>query len=244
MSSSVHKLAVSPELLVTGHAGEILVKAMGSRLAGQDTYKNTVPSTITPRSISWACYWLDWSLWCCYHRACQFSSWDAGIFRQILYSLPSWNSALPFWFRYFCPRGRDLDLDCNASWMFWILISFKIQAGVFLGFADLEKYAYASILMIGHRRFAVKQTMDFIHARFTLTACTVSHLWIRLVPSPTTAQLESEQAVHISDDSCDIDKGINAALNPLHELVVLSQPFLKAAEVSTSESEWSDGFRE
>jgi len=165
-------------------------------------------------------------------------------FRQILYSLPSWNSALPFWFQYFFPRGRDLDLDCNASWVFRIPISFKIQAGVFLEFADLEKYAYASILMIGHRRFAVKQTMDFIHALFTLTACTVSHLWIRLVPSPTTAQLESEQAVHISDDSCDVDKGINAALNPLHELVVLSQPFSKAAaEVSTSESEWSDGFR-
>jgi len=61
--------------------------------------------------------------------------------------------------------------------MFWILKSFKIQAGVFPGFASLEKYAYGSILMIGHRRFAiVKQTMDFIHALIPLTACTVSHL--------------------------------------------------------------------
>jgi len=90
-------------------------------------------------------------------------------------------------------RGRSLNLDGNASWMFWIPISFKIQAGVFLGFATLEKYTYGSILMIGHRQFAVvKQTMNFIYALFTLTACPVSHLWIRLVRSPTTAQPESE----------------------------------------------------
>jgi len=62
----------------------------------------------------------------------------------------------------FLSRGRDLDLDGNASWMFWIPISFKIQAGVFLGFATLEKYAYGSILMNGHRWFAViNQTMDY-----------------------------------------------------------------------------------
>jgi len=40
VSSSLHKLAVSSELLVTGHAVEILVKAMGSRLAGQSTYNH------------------------------------------------------------------------------------------------------------------------------------------------------------------------------------------------------------
>jgi len=56
--------------------------------------------------------------------------------------------------------------------MFWNPISFKIQAGIFLGFATLEKYNYGSILMIG---LVVKQTMDFIYALFTLTACTVSH---------------------------------------------------------------------
>jgi len=78
----------------------------------------------------------------------------------------------------FCPRGKDLDFDGNASWMFWVSISFKIQSGVFLGFATLEKNTYGSILMIGHRRFAVvKQTVDFIHALVPLTACTVSHLW-------------------------------------------------------------------
>jgi len=43
LSSSVHELAVSPELLMTGHVGEILVKAMGSRLAGQGTYNDAVP---------------------------------------------------------------------------------------------------------------------------------------------------------------------------------------------------------
>ena len=74
-------------------------------------------------------------------------------------------------------RGRDLNLDGNVSWMFWIPKFFKIQAGVFLGFATLEKYTYRSILMIGHRRFAVvQQTMYFIYVLFTLTACTVSHL--------------------------------------------------------------------
>jgi len=40
---SMHKLAVSPEQLVTGHADEILVEVMGSRLAGQGTYKDFVP---------------------------------------------------------------------------------------------------------------------------------------------------------------------------------------------------------
>jgi len=107
---------------------------------------------------------------------CQSSCCDAG--RQTLYSFQSWNSALPFWFRTYCPRGKDLDLDGNASWMFWIPISFKIQAGVFLWFAILDLNTYGSILMIGHRHFAVvEQTVDFIHALVLLTACIVSHLW-------------------------------------------------------------------
>jgi len=37
------------------------------------------------------------------------------------------------------PRGKDLNLDGDASWMFWVSISFNIQAGVFLGFATLKK---------------------------------------------------------------------------------------------------------
>jgi len=49
----------------------------------------------------------------------------------------------------YCPRGKDLDLDGNASWMFWIPISFKIQACVFLWFAT-SKNTYGSILMTGH----------------------------------------------------------------------------------------------
>jgi len=61
--------------------------------------------------------------------------------------------------------------------MFWIQTSFKIQAGVFLWFATLEKNTYGSILMIGYRRFAVvKQTVAFIIALVPLTACIVSHL--------------------------------------------------------------------
>ena len=77
---------------------------------------------------------------------------------------------------FFYPRGKVLNLDGNASWMFWVSISFKIQAGVFLRFANLEKNTYGSIFMIGHRRFAVvKQTVDFIHALVPLTACTVTH---------------------------------------------------------------------
>jgi len=76
----------------------------------------------------------------------------------------------------YCPRGKDLDLDGNACWIFWIPISFKIQAGVFLGFATSEKNTYRSIFMIGHRRFAVvKFNVDFMHALVPLTACTVSH---------------------------------------------------------------------
>jgi len=57
--------------------------------------------------------------------------------------------------------------------MFWI----PIQAGVFLWFTTSEKNTYGSILMIGYRRIAVvKQTVDFIYAVVTLSACTVSHL--------------------------------------------------------------------
>jgi len=66
----------------------------------------------------------------------------------------------------FCPRGKDLDLDGNASWKFWVSISFKSQAGIFLGFATLEKNTYGSILMIGHRRFTV-----------------VNRLWTLFMPS-------------------------------------------------------------
>jgi len=40
---SCAKLAVSLELPMTGHAGENLVKAMGSKLAGQGTYNDPVP---------------------------------------------------------------------------------------------------------------------------------------------------------------------------------------------------------
>jgi len=61
--------------------------------------------------------------------------------------------------------------------MFWISTSFKILAGVFLGFATLEKNTYGSTLMIGHRLFAiVKQTVYLIHVLVPLTACTVSYL--------------------------------------------------------------------
>jgi len=93
----------------------------------------------------------------------------------------------------YCPRGKDLDLDGSASWMFWIPISFKIQAGVFLGFATLEKNTYGSILMIGYRRFGCcsadcglyvcPRPAHSMHRQPPL---------IRLVPSPTTAQPESE----------------------------------------------------
>ena len=108
---------------------------------------------------------------------CQSSCCDAGflvhkhftLFNPGIQRCPSDSSV-------YCPRGKDLYLDGNASWMFWISMSFKIQAGVFLGFATSEKNTYGSILMIGHRRFAVvKQTVDFMHALVPLTACTVSH---------------------------------------------------------------------
>ena len=57
-----------------------------------------------------------------------------------------------------------------------------------------------------------------------------------MVRSPITAQTESESAILISDECGDVDQGINAALDPLHELVVLSQSFSKAAaKVSTLE---------
>ena len=69
------------------------------------------------------------------------------------------------------PTKSHQDLDGNASWMFWISISFKIQAGVVLWFATLEKNTYGSILLIGYRGIAVvKQTVDFIHALVPLTA--------------------------------------------------------------------------
>jgi len=46
-------MAVSPELLVPGHAGEIfIVMAQGSRLASQGTNNDLVTKTTTPRSVS------------------------------------------------------------------------------------------------------------------------------------------------------------------------------------------------
>jgi len=78
----------------------------------------------------------------------------------------------------YCSWGKDLDLNGNASGMFRISISFKIQAGVFLGFATSEKNTYGSILIICHRRFAVvKQTVNFMRALVPFTACTVSNRW-------------------------------------------------------------------
>ena len=109
---------------------------------------------------------------------CQSSCCDAGFFVDKHFTLFNRIQRCPSDSGIYCPRGRDLDLDGNASWMFWIPISFKFQAGVFLWFATLEKNTYGSILMVGHRRFAaVKQTVDFFHALVPLTAaCTVSHL--------------------------------------------------------------------
>jgi len=72
--------------------------------------------------------------------------------RQTLYSFNPGIKRCPSDSGIFRPRGRDFNLDGNASWMFSIPISFRIQAGVFLGFATLEKYTYGSVLMIGHRQ--------------------------------------------------------------------------------------------
>jgi len=109
---------------------------------------------------------------------CQSSCCDAGFF--VDKHLTLFNPGIqrcPSDSGIYCPRGKDLDLDGNASWMFWIPITFKIQSGFFLGFATLEKNTYGSILMIGHRRFAVvKQTVEFMHALVPFTACSVSHL--------------------------------------------------------------------
>jgi len=66
---------------------------------------------------------------------------------RTLYSFQSWTSALPFRFWHFCQRGKDLDLDGNASWMFWIPMSFKNSSwrlpGVrYLGAVCLQIYSY------------------------------------------------------------------------------------------------------
>jgi len=113
---------------------------------------------------------------------------------------------------------------------------------VFLVFASLGRYAYGSFLMIGHRRLAVDQrTMNFTYVLFTLTACTVSHLWKSLIPSPYCSATRIRISILISVDSCDDDRSINAALDALHELMVLSRPFSKAAaEGGTSESDPMD----
>jgi len=97
----------------------------------------------------------------------QSSCCDAGFFVDKHFTL--FNPAIqrcPSDSSDFCPRGKDLDLDGNASLKFWVSISFKSQAGIFLGFANLEKNTYGSILMIGHRRFTV-----------------VNRLWTLFMPS-------------------------------------------------------------
>ena len=109
---------------------------------------------------------------------CQSSCFDAPFFVDKHFTL--FNPGIqrcPSDSGIFYPRGKDFNLDGNASCMFCVSISFKIEAGVFLGFATSEKNTYGSILRIGHRRFAVvKQTVDFIHALVPLTVCTISHL--------------------------------------------------------------------
>jgi len=96
------------------------------------------------------------------------------------------NLALPFWFQYFCARGKNLDLDSNAFWMFWIPISFKIQAGVFkspgvryLGEAWIRIYSCDWLSTI------CRCWADCIYVLFPLPACTGSHLWIHSVQSPS-----------------------------------------------------------
>jgi len=137
----------------------------------------------------------------------------------------------------YCPRGKDLDLDGNASWMFWIPISFRIQAGVFLGFATLEKNTYGSNLMIGERRFVVaKETVDIIHNNFPLKhapSANPEYTWMH-------GLMQRNQAVQkdslFSDNFGDVDQCIIAALDPFQELMASSQSFSKAAvEGSTSD---------
>jgi len=75
--------------------------------------------------------------------------------------IPDFDLILPlgcFGFRYLSKQDRK-----------GFKLSPKNQAGVFLGFATLEKGTYGSILMIGERRFVVAQeTVDFIHNNFPL----------------------------------------------------------------------------
>jgi len=123
-------------------------------------------------------------------------------------------------------------------------LSPKNQAGVFLGFATLEKGTYGSILMIGERRFVVaKETVDFIHNNFPLKhapSANPKYAWMH-------GFMQHNQAVQkdslFSDDFGDVDQGIIAALDPLQELVASSQSFSKAAvESSTSDESYPMDF--
>jgi len=93
-------------------------------------------------------------------------------------------------------------------------LSPKNQAGVFLGFATLDKGTYGSILMIGERRFVVaKETVDFIHNNFPLKhtpSANPEYAWMH-------GLMQRNQAVQkdslFSDNFGDVDQGMIAALD-------------------------------
>jgi len=85
----------------------------------------------------------------CAVSTCQSSCFDVAFFVHKHFTL--FNPGIqrfPSDSGIFYPADKDFNLDGNASWMYWVSISFKIQAGVFLGFATSEKNTYGSIFML------------------------------------------------------------------------------------------------
>jgi len=124
---------------------------------------------------------------------CQTSCCDAGFFVDKHFSL--FNPGIercPSESSIFRPRGRDLNLDGNAFWMFWIRIFSKIRAGVFLGLpwkripTDLFLWLVIDILMLlsrlwtefmpssrsQHAPSATSETLG------SITYCSATRVWI------------------------------------------------------------------
>jgi len=244
-----------PKLLGTDQAGEIVSKAMGSRLAAQGTSIDPCPKDehskigSAERAIGEldrmiACSVLDGNLppafWDFVGERCSLlnavtrsciTDDSITIYEAETRMIPDFDLIPPlgcFGFRYLSKLDRK-DFKLSP----------KNQAGGFLGFATLEKGTYGSVLMIGERRFVVaKETVDFIHNNFPLKhapSANPEYAWMH-------GLMQGNQAVQkdslFSDDFGDVDQGIIAALDPgpLQEPVASSQSFSKAAvEGSTSD---------
>ena len=222
-----------PKLLVSDQAGEILSKAMGSRLAAQGTHIDPVPkdehskigsaeraideidrmvaASLLDTNIP-KCYWDIVGEHCTLLNAVtQSCPTDHGItiYEAETGLIPDLDALPPlgcFGVRYLSKLDRK-DFKLSP----------KNQAGVFLGFATFRNGTYGSILLIGDRRIVVaKETMDFIHDLFPLKnapSANSEYAWLHRL----LKRYKSPKKNLLTEDFEDVQGNEIAALDPSQE---------------------------